>query len=1091
MICGIANDAARLVAVRTGVRVRAALTAVVVACMMVAVAASPAAAAESLLYVRGATGATGTTSFIPGGADSGMCASPTTACATVSYALTQAAHGATIEVSGTIHDHVTTKISVTISGADAPSDNPAVLDGSNSGTPVSTQTTAAVYLDHLTIQHGSGNFGGGISSEGLVTLTDTTVSDNTAISGGGGAYEAGSVMTLIDSTISTNTQTGLGYGGGLFLDGQSGTGSLVLVDSTVSGNATTGTGEGGGIAALGGTSVTLTGSTVSGNMSAEGGGMFIDAPLTLTDSTVSGNNAGGIDVSASPATLTASTVSGNSDHGIDSGFDRVTLAASILTLNGSANCEGSGTFISAGYNLTDGAGCGFTQPTDIVNASDVITGVPALNGLPALRPLSDNGGPTQTMMPTAITLSNGEEVGGQAVGVIPRGTVLDGVAVCEGTDQRGFARPQPPGSSCAIGAAEPGNVVAVAPAITSAASVSVESGGFLSFQVTATGIPAPVVTVGSGSTLPAGATLTTNANGIVVLGGIVDAVGVYSFTLRAANGVGADATQTFTLAVDGPPSFTSAPSAIVLAGVPFDIPVTVTAVPAPAVTLASGSTLPNGVSLTDKGGGTAALTGAAQAGSYFFEIRATNGSSPDAYQGFALTVNNPPPTVSSFTPTSAVTGSTVTISGTNFAGANAVTFGTQAAASFTVVSGTQITATVPNGATSGTISVTTPQGTATSAAPFEPTLSITRFGPASGPYGTFVTINGVGFTSSSTVKFNGVAAAVTFVSSTELAATVPPSTPAGAGRISVTNTATPVGTVLSAAGYTLTPHVAPSVTAFTPTSAPTGSSVTITGTNFSGASAVKFGGSFAPFTVESATQIVASVPNGAVAGTISVTTAAGTGTSSASFKPTLSVSGLSPTSGPYGTVVTITGIGFTTGSAVKFNGIAATAVTFVSATQLKATVPPTATSGRVTITNATAPAGAVVSAALYTVTPHVAPTITSFTPTSGIIGSAVTITGADLSGASAVKFGSLPASFTILSATQIKATVPTGAVAGVLSVTTAAGTAASSASFTPAVGSLLPHHHAKHHRTHHAKHHRTHHANHHHKSHKKHHAKHH
>jgi uncharacterized membrane protein (UPF0136 family) len=83
---------------------------------------------------------------------------------------------------------------------------------------------------------------------------------------------------------------------------------------------------------------------------------------------------------------------------------------------------------------------------------------------------------------------------------------------------------------------------------------------------------------------------------------------------------------------------------------------------------------------------------------------------------------------------------------------------------------------------------------------------------------------------------------------------------------------------------------APTVTSFNPTSGAAGASVTITGTNFTGATAVKFNATQAStFTVNSSTQIIATVPCGATTGTISVTTPSGTGTSSNSFTVTTSV----------------------------------------------------------------------------------------------------------------------------------------------------------------------------------------------------------
>ena len=78
--------------------------------------------------------------------------------------------------------------------------------------------------------------------------------------------------------------------------------------------------------------------------------------------------------------------------------------------------------------------------------------------------------------------------------------------------------------------------------------------------------------------------------------------------------------------------------------------------------------------------------------------------------------------------------------------------------------------------------------------------------------------------------------------------------------------------------------LAPTTSSFTPTSAPVGTSVTISGTHFSGASAVAFNGSAASFTVNSDTQITASVPSGATSGPLSVTSAGGTATSAKRFR---------------------------------------------------------------------------------------------------------------------------------------------------------------------------------------------------------------
>src|SRR5439155_2007675 len=108
----------------------------------------------------------------------------------------------------------------------------------------------------------------------------------------------------------------------------------------------------------------------------------------------------------------------------------------------------------------------------------------------------------------------------------------------------------------------------------------------------------------------------------------------------------------------------------------------------------------------------------------------------------------------------------------------------------------------------------------------------------------------------------------------------PPTVPTSGTTRTISVTA-PGGTATSAGSFTVINP--PSITGFTPASGPVGTSVTISGTNFSGTSAVAFNGVSASFTANSATSIQATVPAGATTGTISVTTLGGTATSAGSF----------------------------------------------------------------------------------------------------------------------------------------------------------------------------------------------------------------
>ncbi len=241
---------------------------------------------------------------------------------------------------------------------------------------------------------------------------------------------------------------------------------------------------------------------------------------------------------------------------------------------------------------------------------------------------------------------------------------------------------------------------------------------------------------------------------------------------------------------------------------------------------------------------------------------------------------------------------------------------------------------------------------------------------------------------------------------------------------------------------------APKVTSFSPASGPVGTKVVVTGTAFTAATSVQFAGKEAVYTVNSATQITATVPAGATTGKVRVATTAGAAQSSTSFTVTKTVAptttGFSPTSGLVGTKVVITGTGFAGVSSVQFGGVEAT-YTVDSATQITATVPAGALSGKIRIANS---AGAVQSSSMFTVTKAAAPTITGFSPATGLVGATVVIKGSGFTGANSVRFGGAESVFAVNSATQITATVPVGAASGYVRVATGAGAVQSGSMFT-------------------------------------------
>lgn len=567
------------------------------------------------------------------------------------------------------------------------------------------------------------------------------------------------------------------------------------------------------------------------------------------------------------------------------------------------------------------------------------------------------------------------------------------------------------------------------------------------------------------------------------------------------------------------------------------------------------------------------------ADNYFFDISDAN-----------FTVSPPAvgPTITSFSPTGGLAGTLVTILGSNFTGATAISFNGTVATAFTVASATQLAVTVPPGATTGTITVTAPTGTATSATAFVvgPPPVISSFTPTIGAIGTVVVITGTNFSAVSQVTFNGTnAPTFTVNSATQITATVPNG--ASIGPVGIT---TVVGTGLSSTNFTVIP--APLINSFTPATGVPGITVMLTGDNFTGATQVTFNGIVAPvFTVNSATQITVTVPTDAATGVITVTTPGGIGTSvglfitndlcanaislvcgqtvrgstvdaTATGDPTAScvtmvnaggvfysitgtgasitlttcnvvtdfdtklfvysgicgvytcvtgnddtsncaantsastvtfnsvfgtnylvfvsgyltatgafaltttcaaapapatITSLTPNTGPIASDVVITGTNFTGATRVDFHGTTATNFAIVDAQTITVSIPNGATTGDVIVYKGN---GIPSNGVLFTVTTPV-PTISRIAPASGPIGTNVTLTGTGFGGATSITFNGVAATaYGVSNATSMTAIVPVGATTGNVVVTTPGG-ASNGILFTvvppaPIIASLSP-----------------------------------
>jgi FG-GAP-like repeat/IPT/TIG domain/Secretion system C-terminal sorting domain len=337
---------------------------------------------------------------------------------------------------------------------------------------------------------------------------------------------------------------------------------------------------------------------------------------------------------------------------------------------------------------------------------------------------------------------------------------------------------------------------------------------------------------------------------------------------------------------------------------------------------------------------------------------------------------------------------------------------------------------------------------------------INYFSPQSGTTGTSVSIVGVNFTGAISVTFGATPAeSFVVVDDTLVQAIV------GSGH-------TGEVAVYTGSGYDSTGHFTfistaplPTISSFSPASAAQGGQVTIYGQHLSGATAVNFGGSgAASFSVVIQTDSVTHLPDTVIVGTvgtgatgaISVSTPGGTAML-AGFtyipppQPPLVLS-FTPTSGPSGTIVTISGKYFSGTTSVTFGGLQVN-YTILNDSNIRATVI-AGNSGLIRVTNSIG----YDSLGTYSFLTTGPPEISGFTPSSGTNGTVVNITGKNFEGADSLSFGGLQAtSFTILSDTLITTIVGNGAT-GPVNITTAKGTGSLAGfNFTgPGISSVSP-----------------------------------
>jgi hypothetical protein len=598
------------------------------------------------------------------------------------------------------------------------------------------------------------------------------------------------------------------------------------------------------------------------------------------------------------------------------------------------------------------------------------------------------------------------------------------------------------------------------------------------------GVPLATTPTTAGSTTSLTATVTTaqtavlGAANITVMNSNIASSAASTFTVNAPTIASLSATSavagsgSFTLTVTGT-GFVSGVSKVMWNGVQLGTNTYVS--PTSLTALVSGTQL--------------AIPGAQN-------VTVWNGSAAGASSPVTFTVNGP--TIGSLSSNSAIAGSTpftLTVTGTNFLASSKVWWGTeQASLTTTYVSPTQLTAAVTSTelAQPGTPGVTVQNGSATAvsgaptftvSAPQITSLSSNSAVAGSAPF--TLTVNGSNFLYGSTVYWGVTPLTTTYVSASQLTASVTSSQLASAGMngtaltVAVTVQNFSATAVSAASTFTVSGPTITTLSSTSDASGSTGFSLTVTGTNFvSGAntvpSVVYWDSTPLTTTVNSATSVTAAVTTALLTnGAHNVTVQNASAVSNAkTFGTGVAISSLSQSSVGAGTVgftLTVNGTNFVSGYEIMWDGVALGTTTYVGATQLTApiTTLQLAVAGThlVTVQNV---AGSIVSNSItFTIG---TPTITTLAPNSAFAGSlvssatlSVTVTGTNFVSGSTVYWGATALATTYNSATSLTATVThtqlDTAVAGSITVQNSGTVASSASTFTvsaPTITTLAP-----------------------------------